>query len=161
MLKSKKPTYPIPVPDGMALPIREPLFQGDTNACTVFSTVYGIHVQDPLQISTLDPLELYKEFVKSKYIEYSPRISVSYPDLFKFMGVTWREIPTTLESLKITLAQGHPVYTTINSDKQTHAICLVGYEGDIFTYHDSKSRKTPLKDLETLEFLDRSYVLFV
>ena len=165
-VKPHKPTYPIIIPDSVDLPFVENMYQGSTNACTVYSVVYGYHVQCLLanMNTILDPLETFKAVLTEKYNMYDPNKSLSYPEVFEWLikykyAKRFRKIQNTKEDWKIKLFQGYPVYTVINDAKQTHAICITGYTGDTFQYHDSLYRKTPFRTLDSLESVNTSYVL--
>jgi len=168
--KKKKAVYPIDMPEAFKMIQPEAMYQGNSNACTVYSTVYGCTLQYLYKNLTfgLGPVTLHEAILKQRYpnAEYDPNKSVSYLETLDYLKEhkyirSWRKIQNTLEDWKIKLVQNHPILVTLNEPHLTHAICVYGYDGDSFYYHDSMSPKKPFKMLNSLEYVAESYILFV
>jgi len=165
MARRKNNIFPIPIPDGCSLPMLGPMHQGSTNACTVFSVVYGLRIMYHLRglLFDLDPLEVHKAILLQYYDNYDPRKSVSYKQTFKWLKkhhYIWRKRPVQniIEDYKIKIFQGYPVYLTLKRHGLLHAVCAFQYDNDIVIYHDSNSKSYPLKQIEDFGDVQESFL---
>jgi len=163
-----KPVYPIFVPSSVSLDVlSSPLHQGRTNACSVFVCANALLTMQFIKGQGIgfNPLKLYKELLARKYTTYNPRKSVSVPavlDLMKKKKLIhkWREIQNTPENYKIKLFQGYPVISVIHTPKRSHAVCVYGYDEEVFSAYDS-NRKDGRLILPPFRNIKKSYIMFL
>jgi len=158
--------YPILIPDHTSLDVLIfSLHQGATNACSVFACANALLVSQRLQGSGIgfSALDLYKELLAQKYNEYDPRKSVSVPAVLNLMKEKmlikkWRLIQNTPEDYKIKLVQGYPIIAIIQSPKRSHAVCVYGYDKEVFSVYDS-NKKDGRDILPPFTDIKKSYII--